>query len=66
MERAALHQHPGGEQQRVAGQEEPDQQPALGEDDRHDAEQAEALDELRSVEPGGAQAVMTRRLLVRP
>jgi hypothetical protein len=42
--RAADHQRPRGEQQRVAGQEEPDQQAGLGEHDRQDPDQPERRD----------------------
>jgi hypothetical protein len=35
-----------GEQQRVAGQEEADQQPALGEQDDHHPEQPEGVDQV--------------------
>jgi MFS family permease len=45
----------GREQQRVAGQEEPDQQPGLGEDDDEDAEQAEGGDQLLRVQEVGAE-----------
>ena len=40
-----------GEEQRVAGQEEADQQARLDEDDREDAERAEGLDQLLRLEP---------------
>ena len=39
-------QQTGGEQQRVARQEEADQQAGLGEDDREDADQAERRDQV--------------------
>ncbi len=52
---AVGHQQAGGEQQRVTGQEEADQQAGLGEDDGQDAEQAEGGDQGGRIEPGRAE-----------
>ena len=41
---------PGGEQQRVAGQEEADHEAGLGEDDGEEAEGAEGADQLLGIE----------------
>lgn len=55
----------GGEQQRVARQEQPDQQPRLGEQDGRDPEDAEAAQHRRRVEQvdrGAHRTASTRRL----
>ena len=49
--------HPGEEQQRVAGQEEPDEQAGLGEQDHPDADQAERLQQALDVERVEGQPV---------
>ncbi len=53
--RAAGHQQPGGEEQRVTREEEADQQARLGEDDGQDADQPEGGDQVGRIEPGRAE-----------
>ena len=59
---AGAHEHPQGEEQGVAGQEEADEQTGLGEDDEHDADDGpgaepfdDRRDEIGGVEPLGAE-----------
>ena len=46
-------QRTGEEQERVAGQEEADEQPALGEDDRHDQQQSSRTEGVQQGRQGG-------------
>ena len=53
VELALLGEQPGSEEQRVAGEEEAEQQPGLGEDDQHEADlavRAQRVDHLLRVE----------------
>jgi hypothetical protein len=50
-EPASSSEDPGGEQQAVAGQEQADQQPGLGEHDRPHPDQAEGVQEVLGVQP---------------